>query len=189
MLNMKRAGRGRKALIVLVIVIFGVIFFGWAVTKLFFRVKPPERLDLMATVRTDDEFWLYYKGEKNLLPREQGVALLRAMERAQPWESDFGYFNMGRYPPNFRPIKASLTWCKDGGNKRELEENVLWIHKGNETISYKGTVYIVPEEERGILDRMFPLEEEKVTATKSRKEKASGTNDRASGPETLPDGK
>ena len=196
MLNFKRAGRGRKALIVLVLVLFGAMLVGWAVTKWRSVSRSPDRLDLMATVRPDDEFWLNKKvpgthvWERNLLPRDQAVALLRAMETAQPWEPvDFSYRWSRSFPPHPPSVKANLVWCKDWEDQRELQGNVLWIHSRNELITYEGKIYVVPAEGREILDRMFPLEEEKVTATKSGGEKESGTNGTASGPETLSDGK
>jgi hypothetical protein len=84
-----------------------------------------------------------------------------------------------------------LIWCKDWEDQRELQGNVLSIlsRNNNKLISYEGKLYVVQAEGREILDRLFPLEEEKVTATKSGEEKALGTNGKASDPETLSDEK
>jgi hypothetical protein len=196
MLNFKRAIRGRKVLIELVLALFGLMLVGWAVMKWRSVPRPPDRLDLMATVRPDDEFWLSKRipgtqiFEKNLLPRDQAVALLRAMATAQPWEASVGYFNWsGSFPPRPPSSKVILIWCKDWEDRRELKGNVLSICYRNELFNYDGKDYVVPAEGREILDRMFPLEEEKVTAAKSGEEKESGANGTASEPETLSDGK
>jgi hypothetical protein len=197
MLNLKRAGRGRKAFIVFVLALLGLMLLGWAVTKWRSVSRSPDRLDFMATVRPDDEFWLAknvpgtHDWKRNLFPRDQAVALFRAMETAQPWEAGIvdRFFRYRRFPPQPPSEKAELFWCKGWEDRYEREGTSLYIHYNNELISYNCRIYVVPAEGREILDRMFPLEEEKVTATKSGGEKESGTNDTASGIKTLSDGK
>jgi hypothetical protein len=166
MLSPKRAGRGRKALTATVLVLFGPMLVGWAVAKWRSFSRSPERSDLMATVKPDDEFWLSWRlpgthvWEKRLLPRDQAVVVLRVMETAQPWEPDgsSGFSCSSRHvdPPG---MKGMLVWCKDWNDRRGLQGNTLWIHYRNELINYDGKGYVVTAEGHEILDRLFPPED------------------------------
>jgi hypothetical protein len=167
MLNFKRAGRGRKALIVLVLTLFGAILVHWAVTKWRSESRLPDRLDLVATVGPDDEFWLIkrvpgtHEWETNLLPRDQGVALLRAMETAQPLDYEVGYYDR---PPTPLPTRAILRWCKGWENRNKFPANFLLINSRIESFNHDGKAYVVPAEGRDILDRIFSPEKEKETS-------------------------
>jgi hypothetical protein len=119
--------------------------------------------DILATVKPDDKFWLNkrvpgtHNMEVSLFPRDQAVAVLRAMATAQPWEPYGMFGSMGRHIVP-RQLKAMLVWSKDMTDRDRvgLGGNVLWIHSGNGLISYGSKIYVVPAEAREILDRMFP---------------------------------
>jgi hypothetical protein len=166
--NSKRTSGGRKAPIVVALALCGAMLFGWAVMEWRSMSRSPDRLDLMATVEPDTEFWLdkrisgKHYWERNPFPRDQAVAVLQAMTTAQSWEPNgkwnFSFKRSYIFP---RDLKGALVWGKDMKDNAEARGNVLWIYYGNEIINNEGKDYVVPVEGREILDRIFPIEEEK----------------------------
>lgn len=165
MLSFKGIGGGRLVLIVVVLALCGAMLVGWGVMGWRSMSRSPDRLDLMASVKPDTEFWLHkrvpgtHRWEIYPFPRDQAVAVLRAMTTSQPWEpvSRFSFSSRYVYPGG---MKLMLVWCMNMKDSAELRRNVLWIHFGNKLISYGDKIYVVPAEGREILDRMFPREGE-----------------------------
>ena len=168
MVSSKRTCGGRKAPIIVVLALCGAMLVGWAIMEWRPMSRPPDRLDLMATVKPDTAFWLEKRipgthiMERSPFPRDQAIAVLRAMATAQPWEPN-GKWNFSCRRGNVDPPreKLHLFWGKDIKDIANLPKNYLSILSGNKLFFYQDSTYVVPAEGCEILDRMFPPEEEK----------------------------
>lgn len=157
----------KKATTVVLAAIGGAALVAWLLTAARLASRSQDRLDLTVTVRPDDEFWISQRMPRTHiqnvypLPRDQALALLRAMATAQPWEPNgVGRFSCSATRPVLPPMNVMLVWCKNWKERRGLQGNTLWIHSRNELVSYEGKTYIVPAEARKILNSLFPRKNE-----------------------------
>lgn len=161
-LSSKTTRRGWRSQTAVASAVFGTLFVACLVIRWSCTSTSPTQLNLLATLKPDDEFWVSermagtHECKTYVLPRDQGVALLRAMATAEPWEAKgTGPFSFCRGSVDPPAMKVMLVWCKDWKHRRGLRGNVLWINVRNKLINYEGSVYVVPPEAREIVNRLF----------------------------------
>ena len=90
-------------------------------------------------------------------PRDQAIALLRAISMAKRWKPDRFLPILGPgYYYNEPSLCVVLVWYRSAGNSEERERKSVQICRGNKIVGYRSTLYQLSKEGREVLDNLLP---------------------------------
>ncbi len=161
MLAHRHSGRVRRVTLGCVLVA-GIATMMCATYGLFAHRSPPDYPKMMETVTDDTQFRLYQRQPNGAwdnstpFPRDEAIALLEAMAKAEPWQPNKGRL-FGPLPRHVPPrTQLFLFWGKDVTDVRQRKTSSVGIGVGNVLFDYNNREYQLSTEAKEVLDRMFP---------------------------------
>ena len=96
--------------------------------------------------RPDNNYW-----DNNGRPYSytNGIQLLRAFEKSQPWDGN----RHGIAPGHTPPVDIELDWSR---TKKERKTHSIVLCYGNRLFWYNDETYEIPEASYALVDRLFP---------------------------------